>query len=97
MTAHIISTWYGIGQSFTLFATTATINAVTGQIMVEGVGRIQLQCKGLGGKRTLVINDVWYIPARKFNMISRGQLEDQGISLSLIPGGIGVGENGIVF
>ena len=63
-------------QTFTPFATLAKVNGVAGHIMAEGVGRIQIQCKGLGGKRTLVIDDVWYVPVSKFNLIFQGQLED---------------------
>ena len=63
-------------QTFTPFAAPAKVNGVAGHILAEGVGRIQLQCKGLGGKRILVIDDVWYVPASKFNLISQGQLED---------------------
>ena len=59
-------------QTFTPFAAPAKVNGVAGHILAEGVGRIQLQCKGLGGKRTLVINDVWYVPSSKFNLISQG-------------------------
>lgn len=84
-------------ETLTSFASPAKINDVVGHILAEGVGRIRLQCKGLEGKRTLVIDDVWYVPASKFNLISQGQLEDQGMTLSLVPGGIGIGEHGIVF
>ena len=66
-------------ETLTPFASPAKINGVAGHILAEGVGRIRLQCKGLGGKGTLVIDDVWYVPASKFNLISQGQLEDQGI------------------
>ena len=52
------------------FAKPAKIDGVAGHIMAEGVGRIHLKCKGLGGKRTLVIDDVWYVPISKFNLIS---------------------------
>ena len=84
-------------QTFTPFATPAKINGIAGHILAEGVGRIRLECKGLGGKRTLIIDNVWYVPTSKFNLISQGQLKDQGISLSLIPGGIGIREHSIVF
>lgn len=65
--------------------------------MAEGVGRIQLKCKGFGGKRTLVINDVWYVPISKFDLISQGQLDDQGITLFFVSGGIDIEEHGIIF
>ena len=45
-------------QTFSPFATPAKINGVAGHILAEGVGRIRLEYKGLGGKRTLIINNV---------------------------------------
>ena len=85
-------------QSITPFATPPRVEGVAGHINAEGYGRIYLECKGSGGKkRTLVVDNVWYVPNSKFNLISQGQLEEQGISLSFVPGGIGVGEHGIVF
>ena len=84
-------------ETFSPFPSPAKVNGVTGHILAEGIGRIRLQCKGLGGKRTLVINDVWYVPSSKFNLISQGQLEDQGMKLLLVPGGIGIREYSIVF
>lgn len=95
-TQHIVRD-RSVFETLTSFASPAKINDVVGHILAEGVGRIRLQCKGLEGKRTLVIDDVWYVPASKFNLISQGQLEDQGMTLSLVPGGIGIGEHGIVF
>ena len=38
--------------------------------MAERIDRIQLEYKGLGDKRTLVINDVWYASQSEFNLIS---------------------------
>ena len=70
-TQHIVRD-RSVFETLTSFASPAKINGVVGHILAEGVGRIRLQCKGLEGKRTLVINDVWYVPASKFNLISQG-------------------------
>ena len=63
-------------ETLTPFALLAKVNGVVGYIIAEGVGRIRLQYKGLGGKRILVINNVQYVPISKFNLISQRQLEN---------------------
>ena len=85
-------------QTFTPFLTPRMVEGVGGHLLANGAGRMHLECKGSGGvKRTLVIDDVWYVPSSKFNLISQGQLAQQKIALSFVPGGIGIGEHGIVF
>ena len=84
-------------QTLTPFATPPKVKGVTGHLNAEGFDRIHLKCKGLGGKRTLIIDNVWYVPSSKFNLISQRQLEEQRISLLFVPRGIEVDEHGIVF
>jgi hypothetical protein len=50
-----------------------------------------------GTKRTLILDNLWYIPQSGYDLISQGQLEDQQCPLRFVPIGIIVGKHGVTF
>ena len=55
--------------------------------MATGFGSIELECKVNSTKRILALRDVWLVPDSGFNLISEGQLEEQGFQPSRQPEG----------
>ena len=65
--------------------------------MSTGFESIDIDCKVDGAKRTLTLEDVWFVPEAGFNLISEGQLKEQEFPLAFVPGGIEFGKQRFFF
>ena len=60
-------------RTYTEFNPLRPVSGYNGLLKAIGFGRIELEAKGGNGeKRTLSIEDVWYVPGGSFNLISQG-------------------------
>ena len=84
-------------KTFQQFNPPRPVDGLAGSKMATGFGNIELACKVNGSFKTWTLRDVWLVPGCGYNLISEGQLEEQGYSLSFVDNGIAVGKGRFFF